>query len=70
MDRELKRFSSDMLESIRQMKRGARAQTHLPEEIKTPEVRLTGGTAALRSSGPGWQTRVNEMLRREVLSSE
>jgi len=25
--------------------------------------------AALRASGPGWQTRVNDMLRREVLKA-
>ena len=25
--------------------------------------------AALRASGPGWQTRVNDLLRREVLGS-
>lgn len=87
MDKELKQFSDDVLESIRQMKRGERAGTHTPEDIKARRGRPLGSTAAvtkspvkirldpdvlaaLRASGRGWQTRVNEVLRREVLGSK
>ncbi len=87
MDKELKQFNDDLLESIRQMKRGERAAAHMPDQIRARRGRPAGSTmaitktpvkirldpdvvAALRASGRGWQTRVNDLLRREVLSAK
>ena len=85
MDDELKRFNADMLESIRQMKRGEKGKEHSPGQIKARRGRPPGSKAdvtktpvkirldpdllaALRESGRGWQTRVNDALRREFLA--
>jgi uncharacterized protein (DUF4415 family) len=87
MDKELKQFNDDLLEAIRQMKRGDRARVHTSEQIKARRGRPVGSTAevtkmpvkirldpdvlaALRATGRGWQTRVNDMLRREVLNAK
>ena len=84
MPKELEKFNADMLESIRQMKRGQAAHIHTPEQVKARRGRPMGSVmevtktpvkirldpdlvAALRASGRGWQTRVNDMLRRQVL---
>ncbi len=87
MDKELKQFNDDLLESIRQMKRGEKAQTHTPEQMTARRGRPPGSKAevtkmpvkirldpdllaALRASGRGWQTRVNDLLRREILHTD
>lgn len=87
MDKELAQFNADMLESIRQMRKGEAAHSHTPAQIKARRGRPVGSVAsvtktpvkirldpdivaALRASGRGWQSRVNELLRREILSSD
>jgi uncharacterized protein (DUF4415 family) len=87
MDKELKQFNDDLLESIRQMKRGEKAKIHPPGQIQARRGRPAGSAAAvtktpvkirldpdllaaLRATGKGWQTRVNDMLRRDVLDSK
>ena len=88
MDKEQKQFGADVLESIRQMKKGQAARVHTPEQIKARRVGRPLGSvaavtktpvkirldpdllAALRASGRGWQTRVNDLLRRAVLKSK
>jgi len=84
MDAELKQFKDDLMESMRQAKRGEPARTHTPEQITARRGRPVGSVAAtskqavklrldpdlltaLRSSGAGWQTRVNAILRNAVL---
>jgi uncharacterized protein (DUF4415 family) len=83
MDKETEKFAADVLESIRQMKRGEVAQVHTPEKITARRGRPVGSVAAvtkspvklrldpdvlaaLRATGKGWQTRVNELLRDAV----
>ena len=84
MDPEMKKFEEDLLESIRQAKRGEVGRIHTPEQILARRGRPPGSVstttkqavklrldpdvlAALRDSGPGWQTRVNSILREAVL---
>jgi uncharacterized protein (DUF4415 family) len=83
MDKETEKFAADVLESIRQMKRGEIAKIHTPDQITARRGRPTGSVAAvtkspvklrldpdvlaaLRSTGKGWQTRVNALLREAV----
>ena len=47
MDKETEKFAADVLESIRQMKRGDVAQVHTPEEIITRRGRPVGSVAAV-----------------------
>lgn len=42
MDKELAQFNADLLESIRQMKRGEAAKVHTPEQIKARRSRPLG----------------------------
>lgn len=80
-DPEIAQFQSDLLESLRQAKRGDFAAIHSPEQITarrigrpplaTPKqavkVRLDADIlTALRASGRGWQTRVNALLKEAV----
>jgi len=84
MDKETEKFAADVLESIRQAKRGEVGRIHTPEQILARRGRPPGSVsattkqavklrldpdvlAALRDSGPGWQTRVNSILRQAVL---
>jgi uncharacterized protein (DUF4415 family) len=84
MDKETEKFAADVLESIRQAKRGEVGRIHTPEQILARRGRPPGSVsattkqavklrldpdvlAALRDSGPGWQTRVNSILREAVL---
>jgi uncharacterized protein (DUF4415 family) len=84
MDPEIKQFENDLLESVRQARRGEAARVHTPEQIASRRGRPKGSTSgsakqavklrldpdlltALRASGPGWQTRVNAILRETVL---
>ncbi|MGZ8217785.1 BrnA antitoxin family protein [Methylomagnum sp.] len=80
-DPEMEAFANDVLESIRQAKRGEYARVHTPEEIqarrrgrpvgsvqavtKQPvKLRLDADVLeALRATGDGWQTRINDTLR-------
>jgi uncharacterized protein (DUF4415 family) len=47
MDKETEKFAADVLESIRQMKRGEVAQAHTPEEITARRGRPVGSMAAV-----------------------
>jgi uncharacterized protein (DUF4415 family) len=84
MDPEIKQFEDDLMESMRQAKRGEAARIHTPEVITARRGRPVGSVAAtskqavklrldpdlltaLRSSGAGWQTRVNAILRHAIL---
>lgn len=82
-DEEIKAFADDVVESIRQAKRGEYAAVHTPEQIKdrarargrplgsvqtttkqAVKLRLDADVLeALRATGDGWQTRINDMLR-------
>jgi uncharacterized protein (DUF4415 family) len=79
MDKEMKAFVDGLVESIHQAKRGE-GKVHTAEAIKArgrPKAEVTKVPVkirldpdvleALRASGPGWQTRVNELLREKVL---
>lgn len=83
MDKETEKFAADVLESIRQAKRGEIGRISTPEQILARRGRPPGSVsattkqavklrldpdvlAALRDSGPGWQTRVNSILREAV----
>jgi uncharacterized protein (DUF4415 family) len=81
MTNRLSKFERELLESIEQMKAGDAARVHTPEVIRARRGRpalATRKTAvklrldadlveAMRASGPGWQTRANNALRREML---
>ncbi len=86
MDAEMTQFAADVLESIRQAKRGEFANIHSPEVIKARRRGRPVGTskldtkiqtairfdpdvlAALKATGRGWQTRVNDAMREWVLA--
>lgn len=78
MDAEMQAFSNDVLESIRQAKRGEGRVT-TPEQIMARRGRPVGSVQAVtkrpttlrlndaalarwRASGKGWQTRAAEVL--------
>ena len=81
----MKAFTADVLESIKQAKRGEFAAVHTPEQItarrrgrplgsvqaltKEPiKIRVDADVlAALRATGDGWQTRINDTLRASLL---
>jgi uncharacterized protein (DUF4415 family) len=78
LDAEQAQFAADVLESIHQAKRGEIAAVHTPETIAArkrgrpakPDAKVAvklrldpDVLAVLRATGPGWQTRVNQMLR-------
>ncbi len=84
-DPELTEFENDLLESIRQAKRGEFAAVHTPEMIAGYKARgrpvgtRKEGTKqavtvrfspevleAFKATGPGWQTRINDVLRDAV----
>ncbi len=84
-DPELTEFENDLLESIRQAKRGEFAAVHTPEMIagykargrpvgtrkegtkKAVTVRFSPDVLeAFKATGPGWQTRINDVLRDAV----
>ena len=46
-NQSVEQFASDVLESIRQMKRGEVAQMHTPEDIATRRGRPVGSVAAV-----------------------
>lgn len=50
MDKETEKFAADVLESIRQMKRGEVAQLHTPEQITARRGRPVGSVAAVTKS--------------------
>jgi uncharacterized protein (DUF4415 family) len=81
-DDELTEFERDLLESIRQAKRGEYARVSTPEDIlarrrgrpagsrkaapkKQTTIRFDADVLeGLRATGKGWQTRVNETMRK------
>jgi uncharacterized protein (DUF4415 family) len=83
-DAELSEFERDLLESIRQAKRGEYARVSTPEDIlarrrgrpvgslktapkEKTSIRFDSDVlAALRATGRGWQTRVNDVMREWV----
>jgi len=83
MDAEMQAFANDVAESIRQAKRGEGRVTTPEQimarrgrpvgSVKADnkvavKLRLDPDlVAALRASGRGWQTRVNDLLREQVL---
>jgi uncharacterized protein (DUF4415 family) len=50
MDKETQQFAADVLESIRQMKRGEFAQVHTPEAITARRGRPVGSVATVTKS--------------------
>jgi uncharacterized protein (DUF4415 family) len=50
MDKETEKFAADVLDSIRQMKRGEVAQVHTPEQITARRGRPVGSVAAVTKS--------------------
>jgi uncharacterized protein (DUF4415 family) len=50
MDKETQQFAADVLESIRQMKRGEFAQVHTPEVITARRGRPVGSVATVTKS--------------------
>lgn len=86
LDAEMQAFANDVLESIRQARRGEHAAVHTPEQIAARRVgRPTGSVKAtpkrsttirfdvdvldaLKATGRGWQTRVNDAMREWVKS--
>lgn len=86
MDAEMEQFAANVLESIRQAKRGEFAHVHTPETIMARRRGRPVGTskpnakvqtairfdadvlAALKATGKGWQTRVNDAMREWIRS--
>lgn len=81
-DAELQQFMDDLEASIQQAQRGEHAAVHTPEQImarrrgrpvlenpKEPvKLRLDADLlAALRATGDGWQTRINDTLRANMV---
>jgi uncharacterized protein (DUF4415 family) len=50
MDKETEKFAADVLESIRQMKRGDFAQVHTPDTITARRGRPVGSVASVTKS--------------------
>jgi uncharacterized protein (DUF4415 family) len=50
MDKETQQFAADVLESIRQMKRGEFAQVHTPQAITARRGRPVGSVATVTKS--------------------
>jgi uncharacterized protein (DUF4415 family) len=50
VDKETEKFAADVLESIRQMKRGEAAQVHTPAEITARRGRPHGSVATVTKS--------------------
>lgn len=50
MDKETQQFAADVLESIRQLKRGEFAQVHTPEAITARRGRPVGSVATVTKS--------------------
>lgn len=84
MNTELSEFERGLLEAVGDMKAGRAARVHSPEElsarrrgrprlpaVKVPvKLRLDSDLlTVLRLSGAGWQTRINDALRREFITS-
>lgn len=83
-NKQLTDFERDLLESIRQSLSEEFVAVHSPEAItkrgrplgskaqavkQSVKIRLDPDVlAALRATGKGWQTRVNEVLRERFLS--
>jgi uncharacterized protein (DUF4415 family) len=80
-DEELSEFERDLLESVRQARRGEFARVSTPEAIAARRRGRPAGSVklapkvqtairfdadvleALRATGKGWQTRVNDAMR-------
>lgn len=74
---KLTAFERELLESVDQARRGEYAEVHTPEKIEARRRGRPAGTtkepvkirldadvlAALRATGDGWQTRINDTLR-------
>lgn len=79
LKKDLSEFEQDLLESVRQAKAGEFVAVHTPEAItkrgrpagskaaitkEAVKIRLDPDVlAALRATGKGWQTRINDVLR-------
>lgn len=83
MTNALSELEKDLLDAVKDMKAGRAAKVHSVEElaarrrgrpplpmVKVPvKIRLDADLlTTLRLSGAGWQTRINETLRREYMS--
>ncbi len=66
--------ANDVAAQQAEAKSGAPARVSGGQKAQVKErvsIRLDADlVAALRASGPGWQTRVNNMLRRQVLQTD
>lgn len=84
MSTKMSAFEQGLLQAVMDMNEGRAAKVHTPEEMaarrrgRPPlaatkvavKIRLDADLlVALRGTGVGWQTRINEILRREFLST-
>lgn len=85
MTTKLSEIEHGLLEAVRDMKAGRAARVHTPAKlearrrgrpplpaVKVPvKIRLDSDLlTTLRLSGPGWQTRINDALRREFMAPQ